>query len=73
MGGDHGCGPSSKRASRFPADKRITSCSWSVRSPKSRGPPSRGFRDHRVRAVHASEILTMVDKPVAAVRKKKDC
>ena len=33
---------------------------------------SRGFRDHRVRVVHASEVLTMEDKPVAAVRKKKD-
>src|SRR5439155_453923 len=35
--------------------------------------PHRGFRDHRVRVVHASEVLTMEDKPAAAVRKKKDC
>ena len=35
--------------------------------------PYRGFRDHRVRIVHASEVLTMEDKPAAAVRKKKDC
>ncbi len=35
--------------------------------------PPRGFRDHRVRVVHASEVLTMDDKPSAAVRRKKDC
>src|SRR5204862_2650939 len=35
--------------------------------------PHRGFRDHRVRVIHASEVLTMDDKPAAAVRKKKDC
>jgi glycerol-3-phosphate acyltransferase PlsX len=35
--------------------------------------PSRGFRDHRMRVVHASEVLTMEDKPATAVRKKKDC
>jgi len=35
--------------------------------------PSGGFRDHRLRVVHASEVLTMDDKPAAAVRKKKDC
>src|SRR5262249_10756654 len=32
-----------------------------------------GFRDHRVKVVHASEVLTMDDKPVAAFRKKRDC
>ena len=32
----------------------------------------RGFRDHRVRVVHASEVLTMDDKPAAAFRRKKD-
>src|SRR5262249_36917418 len=35
--------------------------------------PEGGFRDHRVRVVHASEVLTMDDKPTAALRKKKDC
>jgi glycerol-3-phosphate acyltransferase PlsX len=30
-------------------------------------------RDDRVRLVHASEIITMEDKPLEAVRKKKDC
>jgi len=31
------------------------------------------FRDARVRIVHASEFLTMEDKPVEGLRKKKDC
>src|SRR6186713_1294900 len=32
-----------------------------------------GLRDPRVRIVHASEFLTMEDKPVEGLRKKKDC
>jgi len=32
-----------------------------------------GFRDSRVKIVHASEILTMDDKPVEGLRRKKDC
>ncbi len=34
--------------------------------------PPRGFRDHRVRIVHASEVVEMEDKPAIALRKKKD-
>ena len=30
-------------------------------------------KDSRVRIVHASEVITMEDKPLDAVRKKKDC
>jgi glycerol-3-phosphate acyltransferase PlsX len=30
-------------------------------------------RDARTRIVHASEVMTMEDNPLAAVRKKKDC
>ena len=29
--------------------------------------------DERIRIVHASEVLTMEDKPLVALRKKKDC
>src|ERR1043165_8606501 len=32
-----------------------------------------GLADPRVRVVHASQILTMDDKPVQGLRKKKDC
>jgi glycerol-3-phosphate acyltransferase PlsX len=30
-------------------------------------------RDPRIKVVHASEVLTMEDKPVLALRKKRDC
>lgn len=30
-------------------------------------------RDPRIRVVHASEVLTMEDKPVVGLRKKRDC
>jgi len=32
-----------------------------------------GCQDRRVRIVHASEVLTMEDKPVEGLRRKKDC
>jgi phosphate acyltransferase len=32
-----------------------------------------GLRDPRVKVVHASEVLTMEDKPVVGLRRKKDC
>lgn len=32
-----------------------------------------GFKDSRVHVVHASQVLTMEDKPVEGLRKKKDC
>jgi glycerol-3-phosphate acyltransferase PlsX len=34
--------------------------------------PDRGFRDHRVRVVHATQVVEMDDKPAIALRKKKD-
>ena len=34
---------------------------------------SAGCADSRVRIVHASEVLTMEDKPVEGLRRKKDC
>ncbi len=75
MGGDHGCGVVIEGAIRaLQADKRITTLFLvGQKSEIHAALPKRGFRDHRVRVVHASEILTMEDKPVAAVRKKKDC
>lgn len=32
-----------------------------------------GLQDRRVHVVHASQVLTMEDKPVEGLRKKKDC
>ena len=32
-----------------------------------------GLHDKRVQVLHASQVLTMEDKPVEGLRKKKDC
>src|ERR1051325_5781433 len=75
MGGDHGCGVVIEGARRaLHADKKITSLFLvGNQSEIHASLPARGFRDHRMRVVHASEVLTMDDKPAAAVRRKKDC
>src|SRR5882672_8087710 len=74
MGGDHGCGVVIEGAKRaLQADKKITTLYLAGdKAAIHAALPARGFRDHRVRVVHASEVLTMDDKPAAAVRKKKD-
>ncbi len=74
MGGDHGCAVIIEGAKRaLQSDKRITALYLVGNKPEIHAAlPHRGFRDHRVRVVHASEVLTMEDKPAAAVRKKKD-
>lgn len=74
MGGDHGCGVVIEGAKRaLQSDPRITALYLvGQRSEIHAALPHRGFRDHRVRVVHASEVLTMEDKPAAAVRRKKD-
>ena len=75
MGGDHGCGvviAGAKRA--LQAEKKISALYLvGDKSEIHAALPPGGFRDHRVRVVHASEVLTMEDKPASAVRKKKDC
>ncbi len=75
MGGDHGCGVVIEGARRaLAADSRIkTLFLVGNQTAIHAALPPRGFRDHRMRVVHASEVLTMEDKPAAAVRKKKDC
>src|SRR5437016_8859823 len=75
MGGDHGCGVVIEGAIRAVHDDKRISTLFLVgrRSEIQSALPKGGFRDHRVRVVHASEVLTMEDKPVAAVRKKRDC
>src|SRR2546426_2457318 len=75
MGGDHGCGVVIEGARRaLAADDRIkTLYLVGNQTAIHAALPSRGFRDHRMRVVHASEILTMEDKPANAVRRKKDC
>jgi glycerol-3-phosphate acyltransferase PlsX len=75
MGGDHGCGVVIEGARRaLAADDRIkTLYLVGNQAAIHAALPSRGFRDHRMRVVHASEVLTMEDKPATAVRRKKDC
>jgi len=75
MGSDHGCGVVIEGAIRAVQDDKGITALYLVgdRSEIHAALPRGGFRDHRVRVVHASEVLTMEDKPVAAVRKKKDC
>ena len=75
MGGDHGCGVVIEGAKRaLQADPKITALYLVGNEAEIHAAlPQRGFRDHRVRVVHASEVLTMDDKPAAALRKKKDC
>ena len=74
MGGDHGCGVVIEGAIRaVQADKRISTLFLVGDKSQIHGAlPPGGFRDHRVRVIHASEVLTMDDKPAAAVRRKKD-
>lgn len=75
MGGDHGCGVVIEGAKRaLQAEKKITSLYLvGDKAEIHAALPQGGFRDHRVHVVHASEVLTMEDKPAAAVRRKKDC
>ena len=75
MGGDHGCGVVIEGAKRALESDAKISALYLVgdKAEIHAALPHRGFRDHRVRVVHASEVLTMDDKPSAAVRKKKDC
>src|SRR6266446_5010072 len=75
MGGDHGCGVVIEGARRALAAKPGISALYLVgnREAIHASLPRGGFRDHRLRVVHAAEVLTMEDKPAAALRKKKDC
>src|SRR5512143_2828901 len=74
MGGDHGCGVVIEGAKRaIQADSKITALYLvGDKGEIHAALPAGGFRDHRVRVIHAGEVLTMEDKPVAAVRRKKD-
>jgi len=74
MGGDYGCGVVIEGARlALQANKKISALYLvGDQAAIHAALPSRGFRDHRVRVVHASEVVTMDDKPVNALRKKKD-
>ena len=74
MGGDHGCAVVVKGVKlALEADSRITSVLLVGQEDKIR-PALRevGLTDSRAQIVHASEVLTMDDKPLEGIRKKKD-
>lgn len=75
MGGDHGCGvviEAVKRALRADGEierMHLVGDEHQIRAVMA----STQLRDKRIEVVHASEVLTMDDKPAAALRKKRDC
>jgi len=74
MGGDYGCGVVIEGARLALQANRKISALYLVGDQAAihAALPHRGFRDHRMRVVHASEVVTMDDKPVNALRKKRD-
>ena len=74
MGGDHGCGVVIEGARRaLEADPKITSLFLVGNQDEiRRALDATGLRDKRAQIVHASEVMTMDDKPTSAFRKKKD-
>jgi phosphate acyltransferase len=75
MGGDHGCGVVVEGAVQaLRAHACIAKLFLVGDEPQIRTALHRvRCQDERVQIVHASEVLTMDDKPIAALRKKKDC
>ena len=74
MGGDHGCGVVIEGARRALEGNKKISALYMVGNQAQihAALPARGFRDHRVRVVHASEGVEMEDKPASTLRKKRD-
>jgi glycerol-3-phosphate acyltransferase PlsX len=74
MGGDHGCGlviDGVKQA--LAGDCQATELHLVGREEEIHAALKRAeLHDSRLKIVHASEVLTMEDKPVVALRKKKD-
>lgn len=74
MGGDHGCGVIIAGVKGALAENKDITTIYLVgnKADIHAALPPRGFRDHRVRIIHASEVVEMEDKPAIALRKKKD-
>jgi len=75
MGGDHGCGVVIAGVKRALEDNKNISIIYLVGNKDEihAALPPRGFRDHRVKVIHTTEVVEMTnDNPVAAVRRKKD-
>ncbi len=75
MGGDHGCGVAIAGVKlALEADPSITTIFLVGREPDIQAArQAANLTDSRAEIVHASEVLTMDDKPLEAIRRKKDC
>lgn len=75
MGGDHGCGVviEGVRQALAQNDKITTVFLVGNQAEIQPAITAHKLRDPRVQVVHASEVLTMEDKPIEGLRKKKDC
>jgi phosphate acyltransferase len=74
MGGDHGCGVIIQGVKLALQGNRKISALYLVghQSEIHAALPPDGFRDHRVRVIHAGEVVEMADRPAIALRKKRD-
>ncbi len=75
MGSDHGCAVVIEGVKRaLQSDARVSAVYLVGNQTEIHDALLRaGLRDRRVHIVHASEVLTMDDKPVTALRRKRDC
>ena len=74
MGGDHGCGVIIAGVKGALEENKDITTIYLVgnKADIHAALPPRGFRDHRVRIIHTTEVVEMEDKPTIALRKKKD-
>jgi glycerol-3-phosphate acyltransferase PlsX len=75
MGGDHGCGVIIAGAKlALQTNKKISQLFLVGNEVEiSAALEKQGVKDERVTIINASQVLTMEDKPVVGLRKKKDC
>lgn len=75
MGGDHGCGVVVDGVGRALSSGLDIASIHLVGDEVEihQALKQSGLRDSRLHVVHASEVLTMDDKPAVALRRKKDC
>jgi glycerol-3-phosphate acyltransferase PlsX len=75
MGGDHGCGViiNGVLAALDECDSLKSAVLVGREEDVSRELEKKTSADSRLQVLHAEEVLTMADKPVDAVRRKKNC
>jgi glycerol-3-phosphate acyltransferase PlsX len=74
MGGDHGCGVVIEGVKRALAAERAIGAIFLVGNEAEIVPAQQQaqLRDSRVQILHTTEVLTMEDKPLEGIRRKKD-